>query len=195
MTIAGTLNHRLVFNCYTAWKTASLVAPVFFWTRLEPPRFCVKNRRRILKFLQRRVIICTLVAPLIVKAPVTFHYQNAGHSMRYRRPTITVDDSEQPMQIFYAPPFQGPLECEPELVPGFYRAMSRFDSIIVRPDLRFSIRLQPGDCAIFANRRVLHGRAAFDAISGQRHLKGAYIDWDVFADRYRVLRQKFAHIV
>ena len=44
---------------------------------------------------------------------------------------------------------------------------------------------------IFANRRVLHGRTAFDPTSGDRHLKGTYLDLDVFKDKLRVLSEKF----
>jgi gamma-butyrobetaine dioxygenase len=35
---------------------------------------------------------------------------------------------------------------------------------------------------IFANQRVLHGRRAFDPLSGARHLRGAYVAMDDFKD-------------
>lgn len=44
---------------------------------------------------------------------------------------------------------------------------------------------------IFANRRVLHGRTAFDPTSGDRHLKGTYVELDLFKDKLRVLSEKY----
>ncbi len=40
---------------------------------------------------------------------------------------------------------------------------------------------------IFDNSRVMHGRAAFDANSGERHLRGYYIERNEVDSRIRVL--------
>ena len=40
---------------------------------------------------------------------------------------------------------------------------------------------------IFDNRRILHGRTAFEAQSGNRHLRGCYIDRDELRSRVRLL--------
>jgi gamma-butyrobetaine dioxygenase len=37
---------------------------------------------------------------------------------------------------------------------------------------------------------VLHARRAFDATKGERWLKGAYVDDDVFFSKLRVLEEK-----
>lgn len=44
---------------------------------------------------------------------------------------------------------------------------------------------------IFDNRRVLHARRAFDASKGERWLKGAYVDDDVFFSKLRVLEERY----
>lgn len=44
---------------------------------------------------------------------------------------------------------------------------------------------------LFANRRVLHGRTAFDPTSGDRHLKGTYLTLDSLKDKLRVLGAKY----
>jgi hypothetical protein len=38
---------------------------------------------------------------------------------------------------------------------------------------------------------VLHARKAFDATKGERWLKGAYVDDDVYYSKLRVLEEKF----
>jgi gamma-butyrobetaine dioxygenase len=55
-------------------------------------------------------------------------------------------------------------------------------------------RLAPGDCVIFDNTRILHGRTAFadgggsgGAGTGRRHLQGCYADLDGLASAVAVL--------
>ncbi|KAJ3146253.1 hypothetical protein HDU89_006394 [Geranomyces variabilis] len=123
----------------------------------------------------------------LLEIPVTFHYINDGRHMHFRRPTIVENDANEPLMVYYAPPFQGPLECSPEDVERFYPAFRAFADIMRDPALTYKMMMRPGDCMVFANRRVLHGREEFDAASGERHLKGAYVDWDDFKDRLRVV--------
>lgn len=78
------------------------------------------------------------------------------------------------------------MEARPPDVDHFYRAFQRFSDILNDPELVYTTLLGEGDCVIFANRRVLHGRTEFDAGSGERHLKGTYVDWDDFKDKARV---------
>jgi gamma-butyrobetaine dioxygenase len=53
-----------------------------------------------------------------------------------------------------------------------------------------SVRLQAGEVLCFDNRRVLHGRAAFDPSSGRRHLQGCYVDRDMVLSRLRAVRRR-----
>jgi gamma-butyrobetaine dioxygenase len=50
-------------------------------------------------------------------------------------------------------------------------------------------RMDPGDLVGFDNRRVLHGRDAFDPGSGSWILVGCYIDHDDVFSRLRVLHR------
>jgi alpha-ketoglutarate-dependent taurine dioxygenase len=127
---------------------------------------------------------------VLTDTPVTFHYQNNGHHLRYRRPTVQMDNENQPLHVYYAPPFMGPLEAHASQVEAFYDAFKKLQMYMEDSKLIYSYKLRPGDCVVFANRRVLHGRTAFDARSGSRHLKGTYVDWDAMKDKLRVLRDK-----
>jgi gamma-butyrobetaine dioxygenase len=41
----------------------------------------------------------------------------------------------------------------------------------------------------FDNLRILHGRTAFgEHLQGERHVQGAYVDWDEARSRIRVLK-------
>ena len=54
-------------------------------------------------------------------------------------------------------------------------------------------KLGPGECVVFDNLRVLHGRTgySYDPASGDggvRNYKGAYIDWDELISKINVLK-------
>lgn len=46
-----------------------------------------------------------------------------------------------------------------------------------------------GEMVTFDNLRVLHGRTAFgENLKGERHVQGAYVDWDEARSKIRVLK-------
>ncbi|ORZ17767.1 hypothetical protein BCR42DRAFT_325607 [Absidia repens] len=134
---------------------------------------------------------------ILKQTPVSFHYINNGHHMYHRRPTIVTDDGyglgpSWGMHVNYAPQFQGPMdELPPKEMKRFYQAYQRFADFIEDESLRFEVTLKPGQLVLFANRRVLHGRTAFDPTSGDRHLKGTYLTLDSLKDKLRVLGAKY----
>ncbi len=49
-----------------------------------------------------------------------------------------------------------------------------------------------GECSVFDNLRVLHGRRGYKLEEGgHRHLKGCYMDWDEIHSKMNVLLEKF----
>lgn len=71
-----------------------------------------------------------------------------------------------------------------EQIESFYQAYSAFSRYMNNLDYRYCFRLQPGNCLLMQNFRVLHGRAAFDPSSGSREMRVGYIDWDYFLARH-----------
>ena len=132
---------------------------------------------------------------------VTYHYYNAGQAYRQVRPTVELDnqdDASSPIKLVnWSPPFQGPFAHDVGTAQGgkalrtYHAAAQMLDSIISAPENLFELRMEEGVCVIFDNRRVLHARRAFDASKGERWLKGAYMDRDVYASKLTVLSQMF----
>ena len=131
--------------------------------------------------------------------PVTFHYHNAGHHYHFTRPTVALDphgfrDRERISHVNWAPPFQAPFEADTGSDPtGRFRqyivAAKELSRHLDDPAAQFQLRLEPGVCALFLNRRLVHSRRAFDPTSGPRWLRGAYLDIDTFSSRLRVLSE------
>lgn len=136
--------------------------------------------------------------------PVTYHYHHVSHHYHFTRPTIELFPSSKDGELAepaihrvnWSPPFQGPFEkCiggdGHTALRSYIAAAHAYEKLISAEENLFEYRLNEGDCVIFDNRRVLHARRAFDATKGERWLKGAYVDDDVFFSKLRVLDEKF----
>lgn len=143
---------------------------------------------------------------------VTYHYTKDGQSYLQRRSMMELKRgprilADRPFEEWlpwvkdfaWSPPFQGPLtqyfgvgstQGKVSLT-DYLRAAKLFDEVIQKEENIFEYRLKEGECVIFDNRRVLHARREFDATQGERWLKGAYLDDDVYWSRYRVLEERF----
>lgn len=130
---------------------------------------------------------------------VDFHYARGGHYWHNNHSTIITSGHKdvlkaQPMSVRWSPPFQAPfwtalyqgLMHSPfdhragSLVEGWQQAAKVFKDSVEDPANMVQFRLQPGDCVVFDNLRVLHGRRAFDTASGRRHLRGTYVENQAF---------------
>ncbi|OCK82092.1 Clavaminate synthase-like protein [Lepidopterella palustris CBS 459.81] len=136
--------------------------------------------------------------------PVTYHYHNDAQHYHFTRPTIELfpyPKYSEPTnlairRVNWSPPFQAPFEAriggENQSALANYRAAAHaFEKALSAEESVFEYRLEEGECVVFDNRRVLHARRAFDAEKGERWLKGAYVDDDVFFSRLRVLQERF----
>jgi gamma-butyrobetaine dioxygenase len=153
---------------------------------------------------QRLQARCAFHFRTLCTFPVTYHYHHPTHHYHYTRPTIELhpypkysEPSDLAIdRINWSPPFQGPFEAriggETQTALANYRSAAHaFEKLISADENLFEHRLNEGECVIFDNRRVLHARKAFDATKGERWLKGAYVDNDVFFSKLRVLDEKF----
>ncbi|KAF2281335.1 Clavaminate synthase-like protein [Westerdykella ornata] len=137
--------------------------------------------------------------------PVTYHYHHPpNHHYHFTRPTIELHPYPKYSEpsnlairnVNWSPPFQAPFEAriggENHAALRNYLAAARaFEKLLSAEENLYEYRLEEGECVVFDNRRVLHARRAFDAAKGERWLKGAYVDDDVFFSRLRVLQERF----
>lgn len=147
---------------------------------------------------------------------VTYWYQRAGHYYVRRRHVIDSRPDGEPQSISWSPAFQGPFRIREHLRPlgpdsrprlfdfrtqqdaelgnGALRvwctAARAFKDILESPENLLEYRLQPGDCVIFDNMRILHGRTEVDASAGLRHLRGAYVDAQTMYSAFVSVKEK-----
>jgi len=142
----------------------------------------------------------------LVETPVPFQYINGTRHLHHAHPTISLgpastssDGEPHITAVSYSPPFQAPLSRD--TLSAFYDALGRFAALVEVPTAVYTRQLSEGDAVVFDNRRVLHGRTAFEDRSGpenvvgkepNRWLKGCYFEGDLMASHGRVLRDKAA---
>jgi gamma-butyrobetaine dioxygenase len=129
---------------------------------------------------------------------VTFGYADGVAELRATRPMIGLTADGRIREIRYNSRSMQPLQPgrrgpagEASELREFYRAYRAFATILLRPDLTVRFSLQPGDCVVFDNTRLLHSRTGFTA-TGHRHLQGCYADIDGAQSTAAVLARKAA---
>lgn len=127
---------------------------------------------------------------LLAETPLPFRFHDRGHDLRHRAPTIGLDADGAVCEIRYHAALTAPFDIPFEKTAAVYAAWLRFGRILREERFRIRLLLRPGEIVAFHNRRVLHGRAAFDPSSGSRRLDGCYIDWEDALSRIRVLRRE-----
>jgi gamma-butyrobetaine dioxygenase len=73
----------------------------------------------------------------------------------------------------------------------FYPAFRKFGQMLQDPKYLMTFRLNAGECIVFDNHRIAHGRAAFIMGTGARHLRGCYVDRGDLRSVYRILRARY----
>jgi alpha-ketoglutarate-dependent taurine dioxygenase len=153
----------------------------------------------------------------LLTVPINFHYNRDGHHYFQSRHLVVEDDTLPDSAIYhgkdhfkevnYSPPFQAPFDFgitgpdtnstghlssakdsgDRHLFQDFLRGLKLFEDFINKPENRLKFKTEEGSCVIFDNRRVLHARDEFDPQSGERWLKGCYLDKDAFQSKLRAV--------
>ena len=69
---------------------------------------------------------------------------------------------------------------------NYYKAYRKFSNIIDDPKMTINFKLNPGDCFVVDNTRVLHARTAYSG-HGSRWLQGCYADKDALLSMISIL--------
>jgi len=107
----------------------------------------------------------------------------------FHAPAITLTKDNDFNDIRFSVATMDTLDCHPDDMERVYKAHHKLGKLLHDDKFVIKFRLNPGDIFSFNNRRVLHGRTAFDPNSGHRHLQGYYIDRDEIIGRLNFLKK------
>ena len=124
---------------------------------------------------------------------IPFKFKDKDYTQKsirgYHAPAISLTKDNDYNDIRFSVATMDVLDCNPDLMEEVYKAHHRFGNLLHDDKFQIKFRLNPGDIFSFNNRRVLHGRTAFDPNSGHRHLQGYYIDRDEILGRLNYLKK------
>ena len=132
---------------------------------------------------------------------------NENQATEAKIPPLTASDCLE--KVNWGPPFLAPFtldtaSCEFETsgassgdtlakkLERWHCAASKLGALLNRQETMYERLMQPGECVVFDNTRILHGRRAFTAedTGKPRWLRGAYVDKDPYLSKLRVLNYK-----
>ncbi|KAM0255447.1 hypothetical protein ACHAQJ_005747 [Trichoderma viride] len=123
------------------------------------------------------------MAPL-AEHHVPYQYGKNGH--HYFSSRYVIDGNASGFSgVYWSPPFQGKYLSPVKDIRQWIEPARIFSSLINHEDAIHEHKMEPGECVLFDNLRVLHGRNAFDttADGGARWLRGAYIAAEDFLSK------------
>ncbi|MZR13335.1 DUF971 domain-containing protein [Maritimibacter sp. DP07] len=121
---------------------------------------------------------------------VPFRFHDRHTDIRSRKTVIALDTRGEVSEICFNAHLADILDLDPGIMTPFYRAYRLLMEMTRDPAYGIALRLGAGEMVVFDNRRVLHGREAFDPATGFRHLHGCYVDRGEWDSRIRVLARE-----
>ena len=108
-----------------------------------------------------------------------FAYEGSSDvALHARRPMIECTPDGELLTIRFNNRSTAPLTDIPFAdMPAYYRAYRRFATMVDDPAMQVAFKLEPGECFIVDNTRVLHARLGYSG-EGSRWLQGCYPDKD-----------------
>ena len=124
---------------------------------------------------------------LLASTSVPFRFHDDEYDIRTRKRVIETDENGFIFEVCFNAHIADVLDIEPDKMEAYYRAYRTFMQMSRDAAYEVTLKLQAGEMVVFDNRRVLHGRQAFDPSTGYRHLHGCYVDRGEFDSRLRIL--------
>jgi gamma-butyrobetaine dioxygenase len=124
---------------------------------------------------------------LLVRWPLRFRYADADAELEAETPVLSLDARGDVCAVHYNTRSAQPFRLPADVVGPYYAAYQRFGRMLESPEYRIQFKLAAGDLFIVDNLRVLHGRTAYAATGGERHLQGCYADRDALRSKLAVL--------
>jgi gamma-butyrobetaine dioxygenase len=124
---------------------------------------------------------------MLATVPIPFRFHDEDYDIRVHRPVINLTHDGAVHEIKWNAHIAGVFDMSEDVMDDYYRSYRAFMALTRDPAFHLRLKLEAGEMVVFDNRRVLHGRDAFDPSTGHRHLQGCYVDRGEVLSRLRVL--------
>jgi gamma-butyrobetaine dioxygenase len=125
---------------------------------------------------------------VLSETEIPFRFHDRDTDIRGRFPVVVCDRQGRVRELRFNAHLVDIVDLDGETLTAFYAAYARFMRMLRDPGYACRLRLSAGEMVVFDNRRVLHGREAFNPGTGYRFLNGCYVDRGEFLSRIRELK-------
>ncbi|TDL90827.1 TauD/TfdA family dioxygenase [Meridianimarinicoccus aquatilis] len=121
---------------------------------------------------------------------IPFFYRHDNWDYRAHQRVIETDPEGNVTGVTISQHLQDDMDLPQDVLDRYYPAFIKFIRMMKEDRFLCRFRSQAGNCIIFDNHRIVHGREGYVAESGKRHLRGCYTDRGALRSTYRVLAQR-----
>ncbi|MDQ2094469.1 TauD/TfdA family dioxygenase [Rhodalgimonas zhirmunskyi] len=133
---------------------------------------------------------------LLAEYEIPFFYRHDAYDYRAHQRVIETDPEGRVTGVTISQHLQDTMDLPQTLLDTYYPAFIKFLKMMQEDRFLIRFRSEAGNCVIFDNHRIVHGREGYVADSGKRHLRGCYTDRGALRSTYRVLaKQGFDGVV
>lgn len=122
---------------------------------------------------------------LLAEVEIPFYWEHEGFDIRARQRVIELDRFGAVSGLTISQHMLDILDLPQGLLDDYYPALRRFGRLLRDSKYLVRYRLKAGECVVFDNHRVVHGRDAYVTESGARYLRGTYVDRGEVLSTYR----------
>ncbi|PWQ98882.1 TauD/TfdA family dioxygenase [Leucothrix pacifica] len=124
---------------------------------------------------------------ILTDTEVPFRYTTDSQDVRARQRIIEIDpDNGEVSGVSFSQHLSDVFDMPQQFMDQFYPAFRKFGHMMQDSQYLMKFRLNAGECIVFDNHRIAHGREAFTEGSGARFLRGCYVDRGEMRSTYRV---------
>lgn len=124
---------------------------------------------------------------LLSEIDIPFYCEHDSYDMRSRQRVIELDAHGEVSGLTISQHMLDLIDLPQQLLDTYYPAFCRFGRMLQEEKYVMRFTLNAGECIVFDNHRIVHGRAGYTASSGDRYLRGCYTDRAEMRSTYRAL--------
>ncbi|MFM9935009.1 MAG: TauD/TfdA family dioxygenase [Novosphingobium sp.] len=124
---------------------------------------------------------------LLAETDVPFYCEHDTYDVRSRQRVIELDEHGEVSGVTISQHMADVFDLPQHLLDSYYPAFCRFGRMLQSDKYLMRFCIEAGECIVFDNHRIVHGREAYSATSGDRYLRGTYADRGEMRSTYRAL--------
>ena len=124
---------------------------------------------------------------LLSTISIPFFCEHDHYDARSRQTVIELDNHGEVSGLTISQHMADIFDLDQTLLDEYYPAFCRFGRMLQEDKYMMRFMMKGGECMVFDNHRIVHGRAAYSATSGDRYLRGCYVDRGEMRSTYRAL--------